>query len=359
MGPVCTSDELMRLLERNLRATFEGGRSRPTPICIWGPHGIGKTELVGELAARMKAQLQTIAPAQFEEMGDLIGMPKIVEQDGRAQTQLVPPDWVPKTEGPGILLIDDVNRADDRILRGIMQLLQEYRLISWQLPARWHILLTANPDQGDYSVTPLDDAFLTRAYHFSLKFEVKAWTNWADQAGVDPRAIQFVWSSPELVAGRRTTPRTLVQFFSAIAHLSDWSADVDYLQKFGLACLDEATVAEFIQYVRLGLETLPQPEDLFKSEDYRQTVDRLKEKVSGRTLRLDVLSGFCYRLQLFLDAKGATLKKADMDRLAAFLKEDFIPKDLRFQLFRYVSGLPHKSFHALLSDPALGALLLT
>ena len=63
-------------------------------------------------------------------MGDLLGMPDIEIIDGKKQTVFEAPSWVPKEEGPGILLIDDVNRADDRILRGIMQLLQNYELAS-------------------------------------------------------------------------------------------------------------------------------------------------------------------------------------------------------------------------------------
>ena len=42
-------------------------------------------------------------------------------------TVFAPPAWVPTADGPGILLLDDVNRADDRILRGLMQLLAELR----------------------------------------------------------------------------------------------------------------------------------------------------------------------------------------------------------------------------------------
>ena len=92
------------------------------PVCIWGKHGIGKTELVENFAKANGFDFTYIAPAQFEEMGDLVGMPKIV--DGK--TVFAAPSWIPTTNKKGILLIDDVNRADDRILRGIMQLLQNY-----------------------------------------------------------------------------------------------------------------------------------------------------------------------------------------------------------------------------------------
>ena len=112
-------------------------------------------------------------------MGDLHGMPIVVDPDkritGDEYTVYSPPDWVPKEEGPGILLLDDINRADDRILRGCMQLLQNFELFSWHLPDKWQIVATANPEGGDYSVTPMDDAMLTRFYDTSLNFVSKIW----------------------------------------------------------------------------------------------------------------------------------------------------------------------------------------
>jgi len=57
------------------------------------------------------------------------------EVHGDETTIYLPPDWVPKADesGPGILLLDDINRADDRILRGLMQLLQEFEMFSMDL----------------------------------------------------------------------------------------------------------------------------------------------------------------------------------------------------------------------------------
>ena len=133
-GTAAKASEIVLFLEHfikiNQKAEAEG--KRKTPFCIWGSHGIGKTELVEGFAESNGFQMAYVALAQFEEMGDLLGMPKIVENE----THFAPPEWVPKQNGPGILLIDDVNRADDRILRGIMQLLQNYKLASWDLPPR-------------------------------------------------------------------------------------------------------------------------------------------------------------------------------------------------------------------------------
>ena len=89
---------ISHMLDINLRQEASG--KRKTPICIWGKHGIGKTEIVQDLAQSKGYQLAYIAPAQFEEMGDLLGMPSIVNEE----TVFKAPAWVPKTEGPGILL---------------------------------------------------------------------------------------------------------------------------------------------------------------------------------------------------------------------------------------------------------------
>ena len=108
-------------------------------------------------------------------MGDLHGMLSIEASSDGNKTIFNPPDWVPTTEGPGILLIDDINRADDRILRGCMQLLQNYELSSWELPAKWQIVATANPEGADYSLTPIDDAMLTGMIHTTIVFNHKIW----------------------------------------------------------------------------------------------------------------------------------------------------------------------------------------
>ncbi|GJM34518.1 MAG: hypothetical protein DHS20C18_35190 [Saprospiraceae bacterium] len=355
-GAKCNSVELEAFLVHLLQQTDE---QRPTPVCIWGKHGIGKTELVQELARKLDFQLVYLAPAQFEEMGDLVGMPKIVtDNQGREVSRLMPPDWVPNAEGPGILLLDDVNRADDRILRGIMQLLQQYALVSWQLPKQWHIILTANPDGGDYSVTPMDDAIITRMIHVTMEFEVKSWARWADAAGIDARGINFVLSYPEVVNGQRTTPRTLVQFFREIQKIGPLEKQTKLVKMLGDACLDAETTAAFISFVQRGHHQLPGPEDLLNAAH----PDKLQELVENLTTlqgeNVDLLSVLTTRLLNYIQNHVAELTEEQLTNLRHFLLQELLPNDLRLALAQELMAMDDVKLRSLMANPEVGKLLL-
>ncbi len=363
-GSQVKAGELIAFLRHILQvnAGLEERGQRRVPVCIWGRHGIGKTEIVEWLARDLGYSLAYLAPAQFEEMGDLIGMPEIVGDEEAGEevvTIFRPPDWVPTVEGPGILLIDDVNRADSRILGGIMQLLQDYRLHSWALPAGWQIILTANPDGGDYQVTPLDDAFLTRMLHISLEFDAREWARWAEGAGVDPRGITFVLAYPETVTGHRTTPRSLTQFLAAIQPIDDLQRELPLVRMLAEACLDDTTVAAFIQYVRQHLHTLPGPAELLGAEDFEVQVHRpLKRLLGGSPPRVDILAAVCNRLAAFLRDHDAPPGSIAAANLRAFLLMDFLPNDLRIALARDLANSELPGLQTLTADPEVGKVLL-
>ncbi|TAF67719.1 MAG: ATPase [Cytophagales bacterium] len=363
-GTKCNTTELVDFISHIIKTNEEAEEKnrRKTPICIWGEHGIGKTQTVEAFAQQMKYEYRYIAPAQFEEMGDLLGMPKITQNDQEKDTTtFIPPDWVPTEEGPGILLIDDVNRADDRILRGIMQLLQNYELVSWKLPKKWHIILTANPDGGDYSVTPMDFAMLTRMMHITLTFDVKAWAMWAEKNQIDPRGISFVLTYPEIVSGERTTPRTLVQFFENIASINDLKKEIALVKLLADACLDPNTVTSFIAFLNNDLSKLITPEEIVFSKNFEKDVyQKVKNVVEQQTKRVDILSVIMTRLVNYITINHQMkFKEAEINNLKQFLKMDFLPNDMRLIALRDIANSPNKSIMSINSDPELGKMLLT
>jgi MoxR-like ATPase len=334
---------LEHLLTTNLRRLDAGGSA--TPVCIWGTHGLGKTTAVKDFARERGWKFAYCAPAQFEEMGDLHGLPTRVDPDPRVsgdeRTVFLPPDWVPTEDGPGILLLDDINRADDRILRGLMQLLQEFEMFSWALPPKWQIVCTANPEGGDYSVTPMDDAMITRMLHLTLVFDARAWAAWAGPAGVDPRGIAFVLAYPELVNERRTTPRTLTAFFDQIRDIPDLAAQLDLVAVLASSALDEATVGVFLAFAQHDVARLVSPEEVLDAPDFALPAERIRVAATGRdgARRMDVLSVLCTRLHLHVARPGYTPGPTHARNLTEFLLLPHLPSDLRFALHRDLVAL--------------------
>ena len=366
-GQEMNSVELKRLLDhiftRNSKLQERGLRG--TPIMLWGAHGLGKTQSVMDYARNNNWKLAYCAPAQFEEMGDLHGMPTIVDPDnnisGDEYTVYSPPEWVPKEEGPGILVLDDMNRADDRILRGIMQLLQNFELSSWSLPPKWQIVATANPDNGDYSVTTMDDAMLTRMMHITLKFDARAWAEWALKAGVDQRGIDFVLTYPEAVTGKRTTPRSLVQFFEQIHDIPDFKADLDLVMALAKSALDETTIATFFSFINNDLAKLLDPSDILNTEDFNTIKKQLEEiaVTEKGEKRLDRISTIMTRLYLFLGQQNYTPEKNHALNLVEFMLLEVIPEDLKMSFFMDINKEGRDDVKSMLKDKRLAKLLLS
>jgi len=327
--------ELQKVMQHVLRPDRPAAELT-TPLCIWGKPGIGKTEIVREFAMEHGWAFQQINPAQFEEMGDLLGMPMV--ENGR--TVFRAPSWVPRDTGPGILLIDDVNRADDRILRGIMQLLQDGRLISWQLPHQWQIVLTANPDTGDFSVTPLDTAMLTRMLHVELVFDLSSWLTWAGGAGLDLRGLDFAARYPDLMMGDRTNPRSMTQFLTQVATISDWRRSRDLVLHLAAACLDPATVGGLMQFIQTGGSGLPDPSTLLAEGPGQQS----------QTWSPAQFWVVTERLIHFLANDAPTLSDTMQDNLKALLLSDRMPTDLRMGVAQRLTALNRKDVQVVLSD---------
>ncbi len=262
---------------------------------------------------------------------------------------------MPREEGPGILLLDDVNRADDRILRGIMQLLQNFEMFSWSLPPRWQIVCTANPEGSDYSVTPMDDAMLTRMMHVTLGLDIKAWAAWATTAGVDARGVDFVLTYPEVVTGKRSTPRSLVQVFAHLARIADWKANLSRVATIARSALDDTTVNALLAYVNEGLEHLITAEEILEADPFEGVRRRVAAAArgAGRTVRLDRLSAICMRLVLTLGREAyATPTALHKANVTALLMMEEIPTDLAFSVHRDLLALGGNRAK-LISDPAL------
>lgn len=358
----CNTDQVRKFIQHMIKSnerTREKGNT-PKPLCIWGKHGIGKTQLVEQIAKENGYKFTYIAPAQFEEMGDLLGMPKVNDE---GETAFARPDWVPTEECNGILLIDDVNRADDRILRGCMQLLQNFELISWKLPKGWQIVLTANPEGGDYSVTPMDHAMLTRMMHISMTFDEKEWAKWAELNNVDGRVINWVLKYPEQVDGEMVTPRSIVNFAESIElieNIKQERALVDMLLKSAFdnspACLT------FLEFVDNNLGDIISPDELI-NDDFKNVEKQLTSlinPVKNASIRTDIASLITTRTTNYLyKLKDDNYEFTDtnIENILSFISIPWMPSDLMTTFVLDIQKMNDKNLGKIIRDKRIGKLI--
>ena len=349
---------------------------RGTPICVWGTHGIGKTELILGIAKKYDWTTVYCAPAQFEEMGDLHGIPETYDptpespNSGDEYTVYRPPQWLKSAidganlDKPGLLILDDFNRAENRILQGCMQLLQMQALFSWSLPPRWQIILTANPEGGPYTVTEMDDAMLTRMLHVTMEFDAESWATWATQAKIDPRGIDFVLTYPEVVTGIRTTARSLTQFFEQIETIKDLeNADnMRMVSILGKAALEDETVDKFLYFCKHVQSTLLQPEEILNAKDFDKEVAlRLKRiiKGDGQGKRTDRLKTICTRLYLHVTQENYKPQDNHKNNIIDFLLSKDMDAPILFNLHRLIANSGSKSAKELMRDARLAKYILS
>jgi len=313
--------------------------------CIWGPKGIGKTALVEQLPEHgVVKHVKIIAMAEIEEMGDILGLPLKAESgDGRAVTITAPPEWVPITEEPSALVIDDFNRGDMRIVRGVMQLMQKYRTIAWALPDNCSIILTANPEEDEYSVTQLDPAMLTRMHHITMKTELRAWLKWAAANNIDGRVMSFIARFKEMLmpnGARRTCPRSWVMFARAISSITEIRGQTKLIKMFGNSVLDNESVDGFIQFAEGELEWVIEPDKIAKEYGSVRTAV-LKSITEGRQ---DMFNVMMERLIAWIDAQGTiTMDGTIQQNVVRLLEEDLVPKEMKHLYTRLLGKGPMKN----------------
>ena len=237
-------------------------------------------------------------------------------------------------------------------------------MFSWSLPQRWQIVCTANPEGGSYSVTPMDDAMLTRMLHVTMVFDSKSWASWAVQAGLDSRGIDFVLTYPELISGERTTPRSFTQFLIQIQNLTDLNnSDNLMMVKFlGKASLDDKTVSQFIHFVRFVRSSLIQPEELLNSTSFADEIlPKLTDIIrgDGQGRRIDRLKTICARLQIYLLQDRYVIQPPHKENLIQFLLCSEMDSSLRFALHRELTNADNvANIYALLQDARLANVIL-
>jgi len=284
-------DFIKHMVNNNQHIQSEG--KVPVAINIEGDAGLGKTSAIMQLGKEMNMQVVKLNLSQLEELGDLVGFPvkefQIENAEGKSkwinEAQIgaaqkagfkivdkrmshAAPEWIQGKGEGGFLVLDDYTRADHRFMQATMEILDRQEYVSWKLPKNWHVILTTNPDNGDYNVTSLDVAQKTRFVSVELKYDVNVWAKWAEKANIDGRCINFMLMNPELVT-QRINPRSVTTFFNAISSIPKFEDNLPIIQMIGEGSVGADFSSMFTMFINNKLDRIISPEDIMtKDEQY-------------------------------------------------------------------------------------------
>ncbi len=188
------ASQLFTVLDQEFEGTKTGHH---TPVMIWGPPGVGKSQLVSQVAQKHDRALIDIRLSQMEP-SDLRGIPF---KDGDKVEWAVPsmlPD-AQKHGEQGILFLDEITSAPPSVSAAAYQLILDRRLGDYKIPDGWAIFAAGNR-QGDRGVTYSMPAPLANRFsHYEFDINLDDWVLWAYQNGIDERVIAFLRFRPDLL----------------------------------------------------------------------------------------------------------------------------------------------------------------
>lgn len=167
------------------------------PVCLEGPPGVGKSEIVAQLQQEIYPQgwLRVFNPA-LHDPTDIVGMPWL--QDGQSvygRPSLLPPE----DAGPGIFFMDEVGQAPALMQAACMKITLENIAGTHKLPAECRRVLATNRTEDRAGVTRLLTPLANRVCRIQVEADSEEWILWAEKNGIDPRVIAFIRFRPNLI----------------------------------------------------------------------------------------------------------------------------------------------------------------
>jgi hypothetical protein len=285
--------EATRLITRSFK--------KKRPVFLWGPPGIGKSELVEGIGASGvlgNTKVIDMRLALFEPT-DLRGYPA-PDMQTREMVWLPPAD-LPRAEEAAeydtvIMFLDELNSAAPSVQAAAYQLILNRRIGQYVLPENV-VIIAAGNRETDKGVTyrmpkPLENRFV----HFELRVDFEDWFNWAVEHEVDADVVGYLSFAkndlynfdPQSSSRGFATPRS----WTFVSELLEDDGDVmSESEETDLVagCVGEGTAIKFMAHRKIASD-LPAPDAVLDGKVKKMESEEMSAKYALAT-------ALCYELR--------------------------------------------------------------
>jgi hypothetical protein len=294
------------------------------PVFLWGPPGIGKSEVVSEIATELGGHMIDLRMAQMEPT-DIRGIPFFNRDLGKM-------DWAPPVDLPDeelasqypivVLFLDEMNSAAPAVQAAGYQLILNRRVGKYVLPDNV-VIVAAGNRESDKGVTfrmpmPLANRFI----HVEMRPDFASWQAWAVNKGIHKDVVGYLsFAKQDLYdfdakssSRAFATPRSWC-FVSDL--LKDEDIDSETLFTLVAGAVGEGLAAKFGAHRKFAAQ-LPEPTDILTGK-----VKDLAVKEVSAMYSLTV--SMCYELREIMEGQRVERTKLleMMDNFLSFMMRNF------------------------------------
>lgn len=165
------------------------------PVMIHGSPGVGKSQIVKQVAEFLGFQLIDLRLSQLDPV-DLRGVPSVNAKT--KQTNWNTPSFLPD-KGEGIIFYDEINAATQSMQAAAYQLILDRKLGDYTLPKGWAQVAAGNRATDRAIVNPMSTALKNRFAHLNFEVNNDDWCTWALKANIAIQVISFLRFRPTLL----------------------------------------------------------------------------------------------------------------------------------------------------------------
>ena len=167
---------------------------RQRPVFLWGPPGIGKSEMVHDIGAELDALVVDMRMALLDPT-DVRGI-GFYNPDSKTM-EWAPPVDLPSAEEAAkyktvILFLDEMNSAPPAVQAAAYQLILNRRVGQYRLPDNVSIIAAGNRETDKGVTYRMPAPLANRFVHFEMRVDFDSWLDWAVMHNIDSDVVGYL-----------------------------------------------------------------------------------------------------------------------------------------------------------------------
>jgi len=284
------------------------------PIFLWGGPGIGKSDIIHQIAKDIDAKVIDIRLSLWEPT-DIKGIPYYNSKENNmtwASPSELPTSAMAKKHKNIVLFLDEMNSAAPSVQAAAYQLILNRKVGQYELPDNVLIVAAGNREADKGVVYRMPAPLANRFIHLEMKPDFDDWMEWSVANNINKDVVGYLTFSkkdlydfdPKSPSRSFATPRS----WSFVSELLSDDLDENTITDLVSGAVGEGLAVKFMAHRKVASQ-LPNPSDILEGK-----ITELKSKEISAMYSLTV--SLCYELKEANDKKD----KKFNDKVNKFLR---------------------------------------